>query len=499
MHVLGLLGSLVTAPLGVAEWDIKLAGNYVAGATGTEIVAVHAPTQRAFLTVGDARAIDVLSLADPRKPKRIARFAVEVPEGGDLTSVAVHPSGDYLLATVEDAEPGTGRVDLLDTRDGRRLARVPAGVGPDSVTVSRDGRWAAVCNEAEAYFFDRSTRKLVSAKGSVTLIDLARGPAAATTREIALPDLSGLAGVTGVAQQRKLERAVDLDGDGVIGSVVDLNGDGDTDDTAVTVGTIDGTAVGLDEGGGEAEIKIPLPSATPEHLEPELAAISPDGTAAYVVLQENNVIVVIDIPGARVRYSFALGATRHPADLVEDGRAAFTDELFAAREPDGMALTPDGRWLVTADEGDTDPKASKTKAGLPAGGGRTVSVFDAASGELMGDTGNGIDATAAAAGTYPDARSPNKGSEPEGIVAFELDGVAHAAVSLERANAVALVSLADPRAPRVVGVAPIDRSEKAGKVAPEGVAYFASPDGRHWILSGNEKKGSLSVFELTRR
>jgi DNA-binding beta-propeller fold protein YncE len=486
-------------PASAADWELKLAGSYSAGANGTEIVAVHAASQRAYLTVGDATAIDVLSLAEPRKPARLMRIALEVPKGGDLTSVAVHPSGEFIAVTIESTEPAKGRLELRDTKDGVLLRTLEVGVGPDAVKFSADGRWAVVCNEAEQFFYDRAARRFWSESGSVSIVDFSRGAREATVRHVAMPDLSGLPGITGAAEKRKLERSVDFDGDGRFASVIDLNGDGDTEDEGVAVGTLNGVEIALNESDGEFEIKLPLTGATPDLLEPEVAAFGADHRTAYVVLQENNTVVVIDAVDARVLRSFALGATEHVADLTDDERALFTERLRALREPDGIALTPDGKYLVTADEGDTDPKASKTRPGLPAGGGRTVSVFDATTGALLGDTGNGLDEAAAKAGVYPDARSPNKGSEPEMVVAFELDGVAHAAASLERANAAALISLADPRAPRVVAVAAIDRMEKGGKVAPEGIAHYQSPDGRHWLLTGNEKKGTLSIFELTRR
>jgi DNA-binding beta-propeller fold protein YncE len=193
-----------------------------------------------------------------------------------------------------------------------------------------------------------------------------------------------------------------------------------------------------------------------------------------------------------------LGTTAHAADLIDDDQARFEATLLAAREPDGIALTPGGRFLVTADEGDTDPKAGKTKPGLPAGGGRTLSVFDAETGAFIADTGDGIDRMAAARGTYPDARSPNKGSEPEMVTTFVWRGGSYAAVSLERANAVALVDLSSPQQPTVVTVAPIDRSEKAGKVAPEGIAHFAAGE-RLFIYTANEKKGTVTALELRER
>ena len=75
--------------------------------------------------------------------------------------------------------------------------------------------------------------------------------------------------------------------------------------------------------------------------------------------------------------------------------------------------------------------------------------------------------------------------------AFEVDGTAYVAVSLERANALALVSLAAPAAPQVLGVFPLGESS----IGPEVVAIYERA-GRTFVLSANEVSGDVSVFEV---
>ena len=206
---------------------------------------------------------------------------------------------------------------------------------------------------------------------------------------------------------------------------------------------------------------------------------------------------IYEIDTTKIEKVFSLGMTEHLADTDDDGKVKFKNKLKALREPDGIAISPDGRYLLTADEGDTNPKASKTLGKKPRGSGRTLSIFNAESGAFIADTGNQFDGMAHAAGVYPDGRRDNKGSEPENVVSFEIKGILYAAVGLERANAIALVSLADPTQPKVLSVQAVDSSvSSGGDFAPEGLAYYEN-SGRHYIFSANEKSGTMTVMEVS--
>jgi hypothetical protein len=239
----------------------------------------------------------------------------------------------------------------------------------------------------------------------------------------------------------------------------------------------------------------PLADA-PAFYEPEAAAFLPDGLRVLVTLQENNAVAVLSLDPPRIERLVSLGHTRHPADLVSDGKFAESGTLLGRREPDGIAVTPDGRFFVTADEGDTDPSVEKTSPGKPASGGRTLSVFDLA-GSLQGDTGPELDRQAARAGLYPDNRSPKKGSEPEMVIVFERDGRVLAATTLERAGALALVDLTDPQRPAVLAVQPAGKSPSRDE--PEGLAHFRDPASRaDYLYVANEGTGTLGVLRVPR-
>lgn len=440
------------APLASAL-ELKPLALYESGfAAGTEIVSAQASSLRVIVSNSAEGLVDVLQLDPAKGLKRIARHNLVAAGAGEITSAIFHPSEDIFAVCIRNSDGlENGRVELRAVADGKLLNTVEIGIWPDSLAFSPRGDFIVVANEGEGYVRDGEGFR--SGDGSISLIDLRGGVAAAKHSLITLPDLAGVEGTTQPEHQRLLEREID----------------------------------------GE-ELKVPF-GTSPEHIEPEYVVFSPDGARAYVSLQENNAIAVIDVLQGKLDKVFGVGTVRHAADIVDDGKYQPAAELFALREPDALAVSADGRYLISADEGDSDPKVAKTKAGLPSGGGRTLSVFDAISGQLLGDTGSQLDDRAAQAGVYPDARSPNKGSEPEGVVSFDAFGKRLAVATLERADALALIDLDQPQQPKVLQVVGAGEGAGSGKLAPEGLAHIEH-NGRHFLVTGLEKSGNVALFEL---
>lgn len=464
---------------------------------GTEIISIQASQYKAAVSNSKKDIIDIYSIASPETPKFVQRIKLDTVDDEKVNSVAFHPQYNYVMAVIQAASPtAPGRLEIRDASTGRVLNTLETGVGPDAVVIDPTGSYAIIPNEAEEFVLDRKNNSYSTADGSITLVNLHKDPSKIEVKQIKLTDLTGTAGFVKAEHKRFLERAIDWNGDGEISEEpLDINGNGKIDTDKVVVGSYRGNTIKTKEKYGELFL-FPLIDNKPDLLEPEYVAFSQDGAKAWVVLQENNGVITIDTKTATVTGAFGLGITSHESDLNDNDLIDFDSQLIALREPDGITLTKDGKFLVTADEGDTDPKASKTEKG-PAGGGRTISVFDATTGDLLGDTGNQIDSAVNAAGFYPESRSDNKGSEPEMVTSFTMDNINYVAAGIERANGVALISLANPKQPKVISVAAIDKTAKAGKIAPEGIAhFFDTKTNQHYIYTANEKNGSISIFRI---
>lgn len=408
----------------IATYDTGL------GEQGAEIISIRETDGIAALT-NIAGSIDVLDLSNPAQPNRLRRIVF--PEDfGTPNSVAVHPAWDLLLA-VSGSSGETGTVSAWRISDGTLLGSAPVGTQPDSIAIAPNGQYAVVANEAEG-----TGRNQDGGAGSLSIVELTlidrRGDQPLIVRSVALPSQTGVPGFS----------------------------EGRTDDLA----------------------RLPIDNS-PGTLEPETVAFSADSRFAYVTLQENSAVVRLEVRTGALTF-FGLGRTVHSADLTADSTYSPVETLDLYREPDGIALTQDGRYFVTADEGDTRNGAASSGPR----GGRTVSVFDAATGAVLGDTGSQLDEAAAGAGIYPDGRSNRGGSEPEVLDVTADRGRTLVAVGLERANAVALVDVTEPAQPAVLAIQPVG-------TAPEGVKFFRR-GGSLYIAAANEVSGTVSVLQVLR-
>lgn len=173
---------------------------------------------------------------------------------------------------------------------------------------------------------------------------------------------------------------------------------------------------------------VGVPTLFPEDPEPEFADINSDNQLV-LTLQENNHIALIDLPSGTVTGDFAAGSVDlEGIDAVEDDIINQVDTLRAVpREADAVT------WLssttfATANEGDLF------------GGSRGFTVYST-SGEVLFDAGNTLERIVARHGHYPEARSENKGNEPEAITFAGYADDSYLFVGSERSSTIAVYTL----------------------------------------------------------
>ena len=289
-------------------------GAYEGGALGAaEITAYDAASKRLFVVNGANGTVDVLDLSTPAAPVKIGTIDVSAL-GASVNSVAVH-DGLVALAIQALAKTDPGVVAFYNAATLQRTASVQVGALPDMLTFTPDGLRVIVANEGEPNSYNQADS--VDPEGSVSVITVNRGgtPSVATAHFRA------------------------------------FNGQEDA----------------LRAQG----IRIYGPNASAaQDLEPEYITVSADGSTAYVTLQENNAVAIVDIARATVSAIKPLGYKDHSLagmgmDVSDEDGGSNTNSGTPAIKiapvrvkgmylPDAIASYTSGgkTYLVTANEGD---------------------------------------------------------------------------------------------------------------------------------------------------
>lgn len=307
-------GTLLTAlisstTLSAQTAELNRIGGYSSGlgSGSVEIVAYDATTRRAFTVNGGGSSFDIVDLSNVAAPVLFQRVSIA---NGSPNSVAV--ANGIVAVAIQDTVPqNPGRVGFYTTA-GLPLGSVTVGALPDMVTFTPDGRYVLTADEGEP-----NANYTVDPEGSVSIIDLAQGVGAATAR---------------------------------------------------TVRFVDFNAGGPRAGEVPAALRIFGPGASvAQDLEPEYIAVTPDSRTAFVSLQENNGLAVIDVVAGTVTRLIALGFKNHnlasnaldPSDRdgPSNGQAISIRNfpVFGMYQPDSIAVLPNaaGQPIVfTANEGD---------------------------------------------------------------------------------------------------------------------------------------------------
>lgn len=288
--------------------NITPIGTYATGifdASTAEIVAHDPATQRLFVVNAQSLSIDVLDVLNPGAPSKL--FSVNL--GGIVNSVAVY-KGLVAVAVEADPKTGPGKVVFFNAAsDGEEAAKafaveVEVGALPDMLVFTPDGKRVLVANEGEpndAYTIDP--------EGSVSIIDLPNDITKLTQANVRTATFTKFNGA-------KLDPSIRIFGPG---------------------------------------------ATVAQDIEPEYITVSKDSKTAWVALQENNAIAVLDIASGEFTALRGLGFKDHllPGNELDvsdrDGKINITNwPVYGIYHPDAIASYDyQGRtYIVTANEGD---------------------------------------------------------------------------------------------------------------------------------------------------
>jgi len=446
-----------------------------------------------------------------------AEIVAYYPEGQTLVVVNSGEGSNLDFLDISDPANPTliGSVDMTQYGDGANSASVKNGIVASAVEAEETGEPGVVV------FLDAETREEL-----------------AVVEAGALPDMvtftsDGTKAI--VANEGEPSDDYTIDPEGTV--------------TIIDVATFEPTQVTFEGVEIPDGVRIFGPDATPaQDLEPEYATVSPDGTTAYISLQENNAVAIIDIESATVSAVVPLGFKDHSLEenaidaSNEDGAinirtwptmGMFQPDTLAAyevngetyiltanegdaRDYDGFSeearvadVTLDaeafpnaaelqaedqlGRLLITTTLGDTDDDGEYEA--LYNYGGRSFSILDA-EGNMIYDSANDFEQIQAelipsyfnsqGANESFDNRSDDKGAEPEAVAVGEVDGQFYAFIGFERTGGFAVYNVTDPTAPVFVTYANNNNPEGSSEDLTAG---DVAPEGMTFISAEESPTG----------
>ena len=477
------------------------------GEGSAEITAYDAGTKKLFVVNGALASLDVLDLTNPAQPSLVQTILLTSlwAGAGAANSVAVH-EGMVALAVQALDKTQPGRLVVVRASDYAVLGTAVVGALPDMVTFTPDGKTLLLANEGEPNSYGLSDS--VDPEGSISVVDVS-----ALTLSSANLVLTA--------------------------KTADFKAFNDQKDALIASGA-----------------RIFGPGATvAQDMEPEYITVSADGKTAYVTLQENNAMAIVDIATAKVTAIQPFGFKDH--SLAGNGLDASdrdsavnikTWPVFGMYLPDAIASysVAGQTYLITANEGDaradwpgfTEEKSVKDLALSPAlealksdsqlgrlnvtaslgavngvyeklyaFGSRSFSIWNA-KGQQVFDSGDQLEQltkdlpqvkfNASHSGNAQDNRSDNKGPEPEGVIVAKFGQKHYAFIGLERVGGVVVYDVSTPARP-VYQTYINTRIGATGDLGPEGLHLITaekSPNGKPLLVVGNEISGTTAIYQI---
>lgn len=444
----------------------------------TEILDYDPTSQRLFVTNASNDRFEILDFSDPLNITKID--SIDISSLGSINSLVV--SNGVVAAAIEGPNTtSNGLVAFYDT-NGVFISSVTVGVLPDMVTFTPNGNKVIVACEGEP-----SDDYLQDPEGSIAIIDVSGGFSTLTNSNVTLLDFNQF--------DSQIEQ---------------LRTQG---------------------------VRIFGPNASvSQDMEPEYVTVSPDNATAYVIAQENNAIVVVDLTGDSIVSILPLGWKDHSiaGNGIDSDRRS--DEIHIANPPFRGFYMPDAiasyqvsgiNYIVSANEGDSrdyngfseedrlddielDPSVfpnaeaifdaygdinvtlengDENQDGLYEAiyiyGARSFSIWNGNTGSLVYDSGDDFEYiirnhpeyfrlfNISNSGRSVKSRSDDKGPEPESVVLGELNSRQYTFIGLERVGGVMVYDVTDPINPTFVDInIPRDTATGNGDRAPEGLVFI---------------------------
>lgn len=511
-HILYILDDDKAAPTATKAIDLTLASSFLVDAAGSAEISDYDPTTKKLFVINSvANKLEILDLTNPAAITKSTPIDMSA-YGIGCQSVAV--KNGFVAVAVDVANYANGKVIFFNTA-GTFIKEVTVGNLPDMVTFSPDGKMVLTANEGQP-----NADYSIDPEGTISIIDITGGIANLTQTNV----------------------------------------------TTLNFNAFDSQLATLKAAG----VRIYGVNATvSKDMEPEYIAVSDDSKRAYVTLQENNALAFVNLETKTITDIKPLGLKDHnlpnnsldasdqsgaiimanwkvkgmyQPDAIDFFEVGGTNYLITANEGDSRdydalseevrvnsssyvldpTVFPDatilkrnqnlGRLTVTNKTGDTDGDGDFDEIHVL--GGRSFSIWNAATGALVYDSGDLIERIVAENPIYGALfnasnannnlknRSDNKGPEPEGVTVVKTGLNKHYAfVGLERIGGAMVFDVTNPAAPIFVDYVNnrLTGTTAGGDLGTEGVLVIPeteSPTGVSLLVLANEVSATISVYSM---
>ena len=292
-------------PLATKDIELIYKKSFDPSPTGStcEIVVYDSISKQLYTTSAIEKRFDIIDFSNPTNP--VTKKSISMLPYGEITSIAVK-NGVIAVASPNSITENDGKVVFFST-NGDYIKELTVGNLPDNILFTPDGKYLLTANEGQP-----TKNYSIDPEGSVSIIDLQKGIANTTQADV---------------------KTLFFTNFNIIEATIIASGVRKTQKT----------------------------STLSKDLEPEYIAVASNSKKAWVICQENNAIVEIDLNTKTFGSIWALGtknwmAAGNGMDVSDNNQ-----EILISQWPVKSYYVPDGisffqkngvDYIITANEGD---------------------------------------------------------------------------------------------------------------------------------------------------